>query len=147
MPHTKSAKKRLRQNGERRVRNKNRTTEIKTLGKQILRAVHDGQPDEAKKLYTQFTQRLDQAASQRVIHANAASRSSRAWRASSPEAPRPPRWWSPRAATPPPAPRPPSPLQERPPKAAIHSAAIPPLVRGQRPWPPAHCAVQEQETT
>ncbi len=75
MPHTKSAKKRLRQSEERRVRNKTRTTEIKTLGKQILRAVHDGQPDEAKKLYARYTKHLDRAASMHVIHANAAARS------------------------------------------------------------------------
>jgi small subunit ribosomal protein S20 len=75
MPHTKSAKKRLRQNEERRIRNKNRTTELKSLRKDILRAVHDGKTDEAKSLYRDFTKCIDQAASLRVIHANAAARS------------------------------------------------------------------------
>lgn len=74
MPHTQSAKKRLRQNEERRTRNKMRTTELKSLRKKILRAVHDGQPAEAQTLYRQLTKRLDQASSLRTIHPNAAAR-------------------------------------------------------------------------
>jgi small subunit ribosomal protein S20 len=75
MPHTLSAKKRLRQNEERRIRNKDRTTEIKSIRKRILRAVHDGHEAEAKTLYRQFTKRIDQAASLNTIHKNAADRS------------------------------------------------------------------------
>src|SRR4051812_35235418 len=75
MPHTQSAAKRLRQNEVRRIRNKDRTTEIKSLRKRILRAVHDGQKPEAEQLYREFSQRLDQAAGQRTIHPNAAARS------------------------------------------------------------------------
>lgn len=74
MPHTQSAKKRLRQNEERRLRNKARTTELKTMRKQILRAVHDGQKDQAETLYRAFTAGVDQAASLRTIHPNAAAR-------------------------------------------------------------------------
>lgn len=74
MPHTQSAKKRLRQNEERRLRNKARTTELKTMRKQILRAVHDGQKDQAQTLYRAFTAGVDQAASLRTIHPNAAAR-------------------------------------------------------------------------
>ena len=75
MPHNNSAKKRLRQNETRRVRNKDRLTELKTLRKQLLRAVHDGKADEAKSLYQTVSKRLDQAASVNTIHKNTASRS------------------------------------------------------------------------
>ncbi len=74
MPHTVSAAKRLRQSLERRTRNRNRTTELKTIGKQFLRALHDGKVDDAKGLYNRLSQRLDQASSLKVIHKNAAAR-------------------------------------------------------------------------
>jgi small subunit ribosomal protein S20 len=74
MPHTQSAAKRLRQNEQRRLRNKARITEIKSLRKQIERAVHDGQPAKAQELYRDFTQRVDQAASVNTLHANRAAR-------------------------------------------------------------------------
>ncbi len=74
MPHTSSAKKRLRQNLERRTRNRDRTTEIKTLRKKIDRAVHDGQSAEAETLYREFAKRVDQAASIKTLHPNAAAR-------------------------------------------------------------------------
>ncbi len=75
MPHTESAKKRLRQNESRRLRNKARLTELKTLRKQVLRAHNDGKPAEAQTAYERLTKRLDQAASAKVIHANTAARS------------------------------------------------------------------------
>ncbi len=74
MPHTESAKKRLRQNEKRRLRNKACTTQLKTIRKQLLRALHDGKPDEAKGLYQDLTKALDRAAGAKVIHRNAADR-------------------------------------------------------------------------
>ena len=74
MPHTESAKKRHRQSLERRSRNRDRTTELKTLAKKLLRSVHDGKPDEAKDLYRELTKRLDQAAVKKVIHPHKAAR-------------------------------------------------------------------------
>lgn len=74
MPHTRSAAKRHRQSEERRLQNKDRTTELKTLKKRIVRAVHDGKQDEAKSLYQDLSKRLDQAASVNTIHKNTASR-------------------------------------------------------------------------
>jgi small subunit ribosomal protein S20 len=74
MPHTASAAKRHRQSEERRLRNKSRTTELKTLKKRLLRAVHDGEADQAKSLYSTLTKRLDQAASGSTLHKNAAAR-------------------------------------------------------------------------
>jgi small subunit ribosomal protein S20 len=74
MPHTPSAKKRLRQNEVRRVRNQARMTEIKTIRKQFQRALHDGQKPEAERLYRELSRRLDQAASVNTLHRNAAAR-------------------------------------------------------------------------
>jgi small subunit ribosomal protein S20 len=74
MPHTPSAKKRLRQSEDRRILNKDRNTELKSIRKKLLRAVHDGQKQEADQLYRQFSQRVDQAASVNTIHRNAAAR-------------------------------------------------------------------------
>jgi small subunit ribosomal protein S20 len=74
MPHNNSAKKRARQNETRRQRNKSRLTELKTIRKQVLRALHDGKPDEAKTLYREMSSRLDQAASLNAIHRNSAAR-------------------------------------------------------------------------
>jgi small subunit ribosomal protein S20 len=74
MPHTESAKKRLRQNEKRRLANKARATELKSVRKHLLRALHDGKKDEVQTLYRELTKRLDQAASLKVIHRNAAAR-------------------------------------------------------------------------
>jgi len=45
--------------------------EIKTLRKQIERAIHDGQGDQAKTLYRDFAKRVDQAASVSTLHHDA----------------------------------------------------------------------------
>jgi len=74
MPHTESAKKRLRQSEDRRVRNKDRTTELKSIRKKLLRALHDGEPKLADELYRDFTKRVDQAAAINTIHRNTAAR-------------------------------------------------------------------------
>ena len=74
MPHNLSAKKRLRQNEVRRLRNKARASELKTIRKKLLRAIHDGQKQDAESLYKDLSKRLDQAASVRTIHKNAAAR-------------------------------------------------------------------------
>lgn len=74
MPHSLSASKRLRQSEKRRLENKDRSTELKTIKKKILRAVHDQKVDEAKELFSRYTKCLDQASSRNVLHANAASR-------------------------------------------------------------------------
>ncbi len=74
MPHTRSAAKRHRQSEERRIQNKDRTTELKTIKKRITRAIHDGKKDEAETLYRDLSKRLDQAASVNTIHKKTASR-------------------------------------------------------------------------
>jgi small subunit ribosomal protein S20 len=74
MPHNNSALKRMRKNEVRRVRNKARLSELKTIRKQITRALHDKEQPKADALYVELTKALDQAASNKTIHKNAASR-------------------------------------------------------------------------
>lgn len=74
MPHTQSAKKRLRQNEERRTDNKARLTELKTVRKQLTRAIHDGQKDKVDGLYRKLAKRVDQAAASHTVHRNTAAR-------------------------------------------------------------------------
>jgi small subunit ribosomal protein S20 len=74
MPHNQSAKKRLRQNLERRTRNKARLTELKTIRKQLARAIHDGQKDKVEGIYRKLAKRVDQASSANTVHPNTAAR-------------------------------------------------------------------------
>lgn len=74
MPNTPSAAKRLRQTEKRRLRNKARKTELKTISKKFLRAVHDGRQGEAEELFRRFCKRVDQATCRNILHKNAASR-------------------------------------------------------------------------
>ena len=74
MPNSASAMKRDRQNEKRRVRNKARKTELKTIAKKVERAINDGNRDDADVLYRRYTKRLDQAQACNVMHKNAASR-------------------------------------------------------------------------
>ncbi len=74
MPHNLSAAKRLRKNESRRLRNKARLTELKTIRKKLARALHDGAKVEAEGLYKDLTKRLDQAASVNTVHKNSAAR-------------------------------------------------------------------------
>jgi small subunit ribosomal protein S20 len=74
MPHNNSARKRMRKNEVRRVRNKSRLSELKTIRKQLLRALHDKEQSKAEGLYVELTKALDQAAAKKTIHKNAAAR-------------------------------------------------------------------------
>ena len=74
MPHNNSAAKRLRKNEKRRVANKGRISEIKSIRQRIERSLHDGQLDQAKTLYREFAQQVDQAASVSTLHRKTASR-------------------------------------------------------------------------
>ena len=75
MPHNNSAAKRMRQNEVRRVRNKSRLSELKTIRKNLLRALHDKEQGKAEELYKSLSHRLDQAAAKKTIHKNSANRS------------------------------------------------------------------------
>jgi small subunit ribosomal protein S20 len=74
MPHTKSAKKRLRQNEKRRLHNRTIKKSVKTQIKKFLALVKEGPIDQLQNEYSQTAKKLDQAAAKRVIHANLAAR-------------------------------------------------------------------------
>jgi len=71
MPHSKQAKKRMRQSEERRVKNKNARTRMKGAIKRVLSA---NSPDPAKTALADAMKRIDKAAKARAIHPNAAAR-------------------------------------------------------------------------
>ena len=56
------------------MRNKSRLSELKTVRKQLVRALHDKEQAKADELYMQLSKLLDQAASLKSIHKNSASR-------------------------------------------------------------------------
>lgn len=74
MPNTKSAKKRLRQNIDRRTRNRATKATLKTLIKKVRAAIDEGNAAQAEEQYRVAVKRLDKAAAHRVIHRNAAAR-------------------------------------------------------------------------
>ena len=74
MPITKSAKKALRQNKTRRVRNIKKIVAYKSSVKDFRKLVVAGKKDEAKKLLPKVYQALDKATKSGVIKANKASR-------------------------------------------------------------------------
>lgn len=71
MPNTKSAKKRLRQNENRRLRNQSLRSQIKSRTRRILELESDEGADE---LMSELYALLDRAARRRVLHPNAAAR-------------------------------------------------------------------------
>jgi small subunit ribosomal protein S20 len=74
MPHNNSARKRIRKNEARRLRNKDRLSELKTVRKKLVRALHDNEQANAEGLYKTLAKNLDKAAAKKVIHKNAAAR-------------------------------------------------------------------------
>lgn len=74
MPNSASAEKRLRQNEKRRLLNRDRKTELRSLAKKFDRAIHDGNKDDAATLSRHLSRRLDQAACRNVVHKNYVSR-------------------------------------------------------------------------
>ena len=73
MANIASQKKRNRQNEKRRVRNKGVRSELKTRVKVAAQAVTDGDANAAEAVKA-AQKRIDKAASQGVIHKNAAAR-------------------------------------------------------------------------
>jgi small subunit ribosomal protein S20 len=74
MPHTKSAKKRLRQYEKRRLNNRAIKKDVKTQIKKVLAAADEGPVDQLRKEYNLAAKKLDHAAAKRVIHPNLAAR-------------------------------------------------------------------------
>ena len=74
MPHTASAKKRLRQYEKRRLRNKAVKKAIKVQLKKVLLTAKEGSLEDLKKEYNLAAKRLDKAAAKKVVHPNLAAR-------------------------------------------------------------------------
>ncbi|MDR2117048.1 MAG: 30S ribosomal protein S20 [Planctomycetaceae bacterium] len=74
MPNIKSAKKRLRQNITARERNRINRSFIRNRCKNVVKAVREGNVEEADQLFREASKSLDQAGAKRTIHKNAAAR-------------------------------------------------------------------------
>jgi small subunit ribosomal protein S20 len=74
MPHNKSAKKRLRQNLERRAVNRSVKSAMKTQIRKVREAVAAGDVAKAETELRLAAKKLDRAGTKRVIHPNAAAR-------------------------------------------------------------------------
>jgi len=74
LPHSRSAKKRVRQNRKRRLRNRSNKSFIKTKAKKLLASIEEGSAETAKGEYQATIKALDRAARKRIIHPNLAAR-------------------------------------------------------------------------
>ena len=74
MPHTKSAKKRLRQSQERRAHNRSIKSDLRTQIKKVLKAVKEGNGEEAREHLRLAYKKLDKCAARRYLHPNTAYR-------------------------------------------------------------------------
>jgi small subunit ribosomal protein S20 len=74
MPNTPSAKKRLRQSQEQRLRNRGVKSQLRSLDRKVREAVAAGDVDGADAAVRVAAKRIDQASSKGVIHKNAAAR-------------------------------------------------------------------------
>lgn len=74
MPNTSSAKKRLRQNLDRRQKNRAKKSEIRTNIRKVHEALSAGDVASAESAYVRTARKLDQAGAHRLIHPNKAAR-------------------------------------------------------------------------
>lgn len=74
MPHSSSAKKRLRQNEKSRIRNRAVKSSVRTVIKSLKESVATGQVDEIRSQYDLVQKKLDQAVAKGIFHKNTASR-------------------------------------------------------------------------
>jgi small subunit ribosomal protein S20 len=74
MPHSRSAKKRVRQNLKRRLRNRSVKSAAKTQIKKFLAAVQAGDVEAARTQFRAAARVLDKAATRGVLHKRNAAR-------------------------------------------------------------------------
>ena len=74
MPNTSSAKKRMRQDAVRRMRNRATKTNLRAQVRKVRAAISAKNLDESVKEFKTLVAKLDKAAGNNVIHANAAAR-------------------------------------------------------------------------
>jgi small subunit ribosomal protein S20 len=74
LANTRSAKKRIRQNEKRRLRNKTIRSRSRTYVKQAREVIQSGEHEAASEAVMQAISQLDRAAQRGVIHPNNAAR-------------------------------------------------------------------------
>ena len=74
MPNIVSAKKRLRQNIVRRDRNRANRSRVRNLCKKVLKAVAEGNVEQAETCFAEAVRALDKAGAAKLMHRNTASR-------------------------------------------------------------------------
>ncbi len=74
MPNIESAKKRMRQNGIRRERNRQRRSQMRTEIKKFRQLISEQKTDEARELLKDVYAVIDRSAQKGVIHSNTAAR-------------------------------------------------------------------------
>jgi len=74
MPNTASAKKRMRQDAGRRLRNRARKSSIRTQLRKVREAIAAKDIEKSQTEFQLLTKKLDRAADRNVIHPNAAAR-------------------------------------------------------------------------
>jgi small subunit ribosomal protein S20 len=74
MPNTPSAKKRMRQDAVRRVRNRATKSVLRTQIRKVREAIAAKEHDKCQDEFKTLVQKLDKAASHNVIHPNRAAR-------------------------------------------------------------------------
>lgn len=74
MPNSASAKKRLRQNEDRRQKNRSARAAVRTQVKKVRSAVTAGEVEKSETEFKVAAKKLDQAAAKGLLHANAAAR-------------------------------------------------------------------------
>lgn len=74
MANSPSARKRIRQNEDRRLRNKSRKSELKTLTKRFLERVENKDRDGAQTVFRTLVAKLDRAGVRRLYHPNKVAR-------------------------------------------------------------------------
>jgi small subunit ribosomal protein S20 len=74
MPHTRSAKKNLRKNEKRRLRNRAVKSAIKTQLKKVMARAKEGTLEQLQAEVSLAAKKLDKAAAKRVVHPNLAAR-------------------------------------------------------------------------
>ena len=74
MPHSMSAKKRVKQNEKAREQNKAKKSEMRTQLKKVRTAIKDGDKAAAMSAFPRAMKLLDKAADDNIIHANKAAR-------------------------------------------------------------------------
>jgi small subunit ribosomal protein S20 len=74
MPNTTSAKKRLRQNIVRRLRNRSAKSAMRSQIRRVREAVQSGDLEKAEQEFRLAAKKLDRAGASHVIHPNKAAR-------------------------------------------------------------------------